>query len=168
MTKIINEKIDLNENNSSEEAIKTEVKTSFLGRREVIDKATGEVIELEYIEKKVSHDLKRGWRRVYMENFMELLTGLYAQARKIDVIEFILDNLNSENQLTMSQTEVIKRTGVSRPIVVDTYKYLIKNDFMKKRGTVFIVNPKYVCAFGSDRKNANILINFSSDEPSLF
>ncbi|WP_081495216.1 replication/maintenance protein RepL [Helicobacter cinaedi] len=32
---------------------------------------------------------------------MELIAG-----RKIDVVEFILDNLNSENQLTMSQAQV--------------------------------------------------------------
>ncbi|WP_268898886.1 replication/maintenance protein RepL [Helicobacter cinaedi] len=45
--------------------------------------------------------MKRGWRRVYLEHFMELIAG-----RKIDVVEFILDNLNSENQLTMSQAQV--------------------------------------------------------------
>lgn len=165
MTKTMTKTINQDEAIEVKEA---QVKTAFLGRRQYIDKLTGEVIELEYIEKKVSHSLNRGWRRVYLENFMELLTGLYAAGRKIDVIEFILDNLDSNNKLTISQTEVIEKSGVSKKTVIETYKYLIKNGFMRKKGTVYIVNPKYICAFGSDRKNANILINFSSDEPSLF
>ncbi|HEF7493804.1 TPA: replication/maintenance protein RepL, partial [Campylobacter jejuni] len=88
--------------------------------------------------------------------------------KKIDVVEYILENLNSENQLTLTQTQVIKATKVSRPIVVETYKHLIEMDFMKKKGTVYVVNPKYVCAFGSDKKNRTIAINYSYDEPSLF
>ncbi|RTJ71710.1 replication/maintenance protein RepL [Campylobacter jejuni] len=144
------------------------IKTNYIGRRTFVDRDTGEVIELEYVEKKVSHTLKKGWRRVYLEQFMEVLTSLYSSAKKIDVVEYILENLNSENQLTLTQTQVIKATKVSRPIVVETYKHLIEMDFMKKKGTVYVVNPKYVCAFGSDKKNRTIAINYSYDEPSLF
>lgn len=144
------------------------IKTTYVGHRTFVDRDTGEVIELEYVEKKVSHTLKKGWRRVYLEQFMEVLTSLYSSAKKIDVVEYILENLNSENQLTLTQTQVIKATKVSRPIVVETYKHLIEMDFMKKKGTVYVVNPKYVCAFGSDKKNRTIAINYSYDEPSLF
>ncbi len=144
------------------------IKTTYVGHRTFVDRDTGEVIELEYVEKKVSHTLKKGWRRVYLEQFMEVLTSLYSSAKKIDVVEYILENLNSENQLTLTQTQVIKATKVSRPIVVETYKHLIEMDFMKKKGTVYVVNPKYVCAFGSDKKNRTIAINYSYDEPTLF
>ncbi|ELL3464067.1 replication/maintenance protein RepL, partial [Campylobacter jejuni] len=117
---------------------------------------------------KVSHTLPKGWRRVYLENFMEILTGLYSSGKKLDIIEFILENLNSENQLTLTQEQVMKATKVSRQTIVDTYKYLLAMDFMKKKGSVFVVNPKYVCAFGSDKKNRTIAINYSYDEPTLF
>ncbi|EAK7751997.1 hypothetical protein E7L98_09495, partial [Campylobacter jejuni] len=88
--------------------------------------------------------------------------------KKIDIVEYILENLNSENQLTLTQEQVMKATKVSRQTIVDTYKHLIEMDFMKKKGSVFVVNPKYVCAFGSDKKNRTIAINYSYDEPSLF
>lgn len=143
------------------------VVTKYLGTKVLRDVKTGELVELEYVEKKVKHTLKRGWRRVYLEQFMELLTGLYASGRKIDVIEFILDNLNSENQLTLTQAQVIEKSGISRPTVVDTYKYLVSNDFMKKKGSVFVVNPQYVAAFGSDKKNATIAIRYSEAEKQL-
>lgn len=167
MTMPINEE-PINTRIKVQDPKETGIKTHYIGKRVVRDMETGEVIELEYVEKKVSHSLKRGWRRVYMENFMELLSSLYSAGRKIDVIEFILENLNSENQLTLTQTQVIEKTGVSRPVVVETYKHLIEHDFMRKQGAVYVVNPKYVCAFGSDKKNATIAVNYSyDDEPTL-
>lgn len=141
----------------------TGITTKFLGTREVIDAHTGERLELEYIEKQVSHSLKGGWRRVYMENFMQIIGGLYAQARKIQIVEFILDNLNSENQLTMTQTQVIQKTGASPRIVVDTYKYLVNSGFMRKVGAVYVVSPDFVCAIGSDKKNARILLEIKEE-----
>ena len=151
-----------------QESKETGIKTHYLGKRTMRDMETGEVIELEYVEKKVSHSLKRGWRRVYLENFMELLTGLYAASRKIDVVEFILENLNSENQLTMSQAQVIRASGISKPVVIETFQYLMANDFMRKKGSVYVINTKFVCAFGSDKKNATIAVNYSYDnEPKL-
>lgn len=48
------------------------VVTKYLGTKVLRDVETGELVELEYVEKKVKHTLKRGWRRVYLEQFMEL------------------------------------------------------------------------------------------------
>lgn len=153
------------------ETKETGIKTTYVGTKTFRDTQTGELIELEYIEKKVSHSLKKGWRRVYLENFMELLAGLYSAGRKIDVIEFILNNLDSENKLCYTQEQVAKKSKVSKQIVVDTYKYLVKHDFMKKQGSVYVVNPKFVCAIGSDKKNRMIGVRYSYDDeeqPTLF
>lgn len=149
---------------NQKETKETGVTTKYLGKRLVKDIETGEIIELEYAEKQVKHSLKRGWRRVYLEQFMEILTGLYAAGKKMDVVEFILDNLNSENQLTLTQSQVIQKSGISRPTVVDTYKYLIDKNFMRKIGAVFVVNPQFVAAFGSDKKNATIAIKYCDDK----
>lgn len=150
------------------EAKKSGVITKYYGKRTFKDIETGELIELEYFDKAVKHTLQGGWRRVYLENFMELLTGLYSSQKKIELIEFILNNLNSDNQLILTQQQVIAKTGISTQTVVDTYKYLVEKDFMKKTGGVFTINPKFVCAFGSDKKNARILINYHDDDPALF
>lgn len=151
------------------ETKETGIKTKFIGTKRFRDLDTGEIVELEYAEKKVSHSLKRGWRRVYLENFMEILTGIYSQGKKIDVVEFLLENLNSENQFTQTQEYVVKKLNISKQTVNDAFKYLVEQDFMKKIGSVYVINPKYVCAFGSDKKNATIAIKYSYDEErSLF
>lgn len=147
----------------------TGIRTKFFGKRTVVDVDTGERFDIEYAEKKVSHSLKRGWRRVYLENFMEILTGIYSQGKKIDVVEFLLENLNSENQFTQTQDYVVKKLNISKQTVNDAFKYLVEQNFMKKIGSVYVVNPDYVCAFGSDKKNATIAVKYSYDEEkSLF
>ena len=137
--------------------------TEFVGMRKLQDIDTGEVIELQYLNKKVKHSLKGGWRRVYLEQFMELLTDLVS-GRKIEIVNFIIDNLNSDNQFVMTQIEVIKRLGVSSVTITATYKYLTEMNFWKKTGLCFTVNPKFICAFGSDNKNAKILINYEAEK----
>lgn len=142
--------------------------TTFNGTRKFKDLETGEIVEMEMFNRQVRHGLPRGWRRVYMENFMEILTGIYSAGRKIDIIEFILDNLDSNNKFTMSQAQVIAKTGVAIQTITDTYKYLIEKDFWRKDGTCYLVNTKMVCAFGSDRKNAIIATKYSDlEEPTL-
>lgn len=142
------------------------VTTKFFGRRLVKDLESGEVIELEYAEKSVKRGLKRGWQRVYLEDFMEILTSF--ANKKVEVVEFILNNLNSENQLTLTYRDITERSDVSYKTVADTFKELQKMDFIKKVGTIWLVNPKFVCAFGSDQKNANILIKYQEEEQNLF
>ena len=141
--------------------------TTFCGKREFIDRKTGEIVEMEMMEKKVKHGLKRGWRRVYLENFMEILTGLYSAGRKIDVIDFILENLDSNNKFTLTQCQVVEQTKISKPIVIQTYRYLTDCDFWRKDGTCYIVNTNFVCAFGSDKKNAIIATRYSELDPTL-
>ena len=91
------------------------------------------------------------------------------KVKKIDVVEFLLENLNSENQFTQTQDYVVKKLNISKQTVNDAFKYLVEQNFMKKIGSVYVVNPNYVCAFGSDKKNATIAVRYSYDEEkSLF
>lgn len=144
------------------------VVTKYRGIRKFKDLETGEIVEMEYAEKKVKHSLKRGWRRVYLEQFMEVLTGLYNQGKKIKVVEFLLENLNDLNQFTQTQNFICEKLNFSPATVNKAFKYLIEINFMRKIGTVYTINPKFVCAFGSDKKNATIAIKYEEDDPTLF
>lgn len=141
--------------------------TKYYGKKTFKDIETGELIELEYFDKAIKHTLPGGWKRVYMETFMEILTDL-TNSKKLSVVEYILANLDSENKFTKTQAQISEAIKVSRPIVIQTYKYLISINFMKKTGLCYTINPKFVCAWGSDKKNARILINYHDAEPTLF
>lgn len=141
--------------------------TKFYGTKKLVDPETGVVYEVEMFEKQVKHKLPGGWRRVYWDNMKEVFTGLYNNGKKMEVVDFIIANLNSENQLTMTQNQVIEKSKISRKTVVDTYKHLININFMKKKGSVFIINPKFIAAYGSDKKNGAILTKYCDYEPSF-
>lgn len=128
-----------------------------------------EPVEVELIQKKVSHTLKGGWRRVYMENFMELITGIYGNMKQLEVVDFILSNLNSDNQFVYTQSQISESTKISFPTINKIFQYLIESNFMRKKGAIYIINPKFVCAFGSDKKNKRIMIEYDeTKEPTLF
>lgn len=141
--------------------------TKFYGRKKLIDPETGEVYEVEFVEKQVKHTLPGGWRRVYTDELNRVFIGLYNKARRIEVVEFIISNLNSENQLTLTQKQVIEKTKIAKQTVVETYKHLVAVNFMKKQGAVFVVNPKIIAAYGSDKKNGAILTKYCDYEPSF-
>ena len=141
--------------------------TKFHGTKKLIDPETGVVYEVEFVEKQVKHKFPGGWRRVFTDEYNQVIIGLYNKARRIEVVEFIMANLNSENQLTLTQKQVIEQTKIAKQTVVETYKHLVKVNFMKKVGAVFIENPKIIAAFGSDKKNGAILTKYCDYEPSF-
>lgn len=144
------------------------IKTSLQGQITLVDKNTGEILPVVAIEKSVPSSLKGGWRRVYLEQFMVILSRLYSSARKIDVVEYILDNLDYENKFTMTQEQVANELKVSRQTIVETFKVLRGEGFMIKTGLCYTISPEYVCAMGSDAKNANILLKIRKAEEELF
>ena len=140
--------------------------SEFKGVRRLQDMATGEIIEIDYIEKKLSPTLKGGWRRVYLADFLQILDEI--GNAKIKVLEFILDNIDSNNKLTLEMTEVSKKTEISYKTVRTTFKALEEKKLLKKLGTAWIVMPDVVSAFGGDKKNARLLIEYSEDDRGLF
>lgn len=143
------------------------VQANWKGTQTYRNIATGEILEMELVEKEVSRLLKGGWRRVYIGDFMELLGELYAHGQKIRVIDYILSNLDSENKFTQTQQMVSKNANIAFPTVNQTFKFLLKKDFFKKVGTAYVVNTNFVCAFGSDKKNAMLAIRYKYKEPTL-
>lgn len=82
------------------------------------------------------------------------LAKLYGiSGKKIKVVEFIFNNLNMENQLTLSQKQIIEKTKISLKTVNDTFKHLSRVGLIQKDGLIYTVNINI--------KNKNILINFT-------
>lgn len=142
------------------------VTTEYKGKRQVKDLQTGEVFEIDYIKKTTDRQLKGGWRRVYLADFLEIL--LEVGNSKIKVLEFILNNLDSNNKLTMSIRKVSERVGISYKTTYDTFKILAEKGLIRKLDTVWVVMPSFVSTFGSDAKNARLLTEYSEADPTLF
>lgn len=142
------------------------VTTEYKGKKRVKDLDTGEIFEIDYIKKTTDRHLKGGWRRVYLGDFLEVL--LEIGNTKIKVLEYILNNLDSNNKLTMSIRQVAIRVGISYQTTFETFKKLEEKGLIRKIDTAWVVMPSFVSTFGSDAKNARLLTEYSEAEPTLF
>ena len=87
------------------------VTTEYKGKRRVKDLDSGEIFEIDYIKKTTDRRLKGGWKRVYLGDFLEVL--LEIGNTKIKVFEFVLNNVDTNNKLTMSILQVSEKVGIS-------------------------------------------------------
>lgn len=124
----------------------------------IIDQKTGEAESALAIEKQKNY-LANQWRRVVLESLFDILNrGISNQ--KMKVIHWIMENLNSDNQLIYTQAQISEYTSVSKPTINELFKFLLENDFMKKQGAGFIINPAIIGVVGDEQKNLNVLIRY--------
>ena len=143
------------------------VTTEYKGKRRVKDLDTGEIFEIDYIKKTTDRRLKGGWKRVYLGDFLEVL--LEIGNTKIKVFEFVLNNVDTNNKLTMSILQVSEEVGISYKTTHETFKKLAEKGLIRKYGTAWVVMPSFVSTFGSDAKNARLLTEYSeAEEATLF
>lgn len=143
------------------------VTTEYKGKRRVKDLDSGEIFEIDYIKKTTDRRLKGGWKRVYLGDFLEVL--LEIGNTKIKVFEFVLNNVDTNNKLTMSILQVSEKVGISYKTTHETFKKLAEKGLIRKYGTAWVVMPSFVSTFGSDAKNARLLTEYSeAEESTLF
>lgn len=140
--------------------------TKYLGQQQLINPKTGEALDCDVLIRE-HKDMKRGWNRVYLGAFMDLLIDI-SSSKAVKIVEFLLDNLNSDHQFVYSIQQTADKVGISYKTAQVTFSELKKANFLRQEGRVYIVNPEFVGTFGTDKKNKSILIRFSKAEPNLF
>ena len=140
--------------------------SEYVGKRRFKDLETGEIIEMDYIRKKVERGLKGGWRRVYMGDFLAILDEI--GNAKIKVLEYVLNTVDSNNKIGKTMRQIAKEAGVSLFTVQSTFSALYENGLLKKIDNFYVVMPDIVSSFGSDAKNARLITEYSDYDASLF
>ena len=112
-----------------------EISSENLGELDLMS-ASGEVFRVVRVRKKSK--FKGGWRRVFIRDYMDILTGLYQHAAKLDVVAWIIDNLDSQNRLIYNQTQVAEKSGIGRVTVNHTFRFLLQKKMLVKFGNVYV------------------------------
>ena len=136
----------------------------YLGRKTVIDE-NGNEIELDMISK--SYDLmdKKGWRRVVIGDLLSVLDQI--GNKKIKVLEFLIDNMNSNNEINFTQREIQQKTGISLQTINETIKALTEANIIKKHKRIYVLNPQITSAYGSKEKNTMLCINYEFHDGAI-
>ncbi len=151
-------------------------KIYYKGEETWVNAETGEIRQLDVIKQEIKHSQKyfKGWRRVYIFQLFDILLDLCGNSAKLRVIDFILSNLDGNNKLCLTQRQTCKeiqaqerkegrkKNLTSWVTVNQTFKALVEANALTKKGSIYILNPKIANAFGSDRKNRSILIEFGN------
>jgi len=134
-------------------------KVKVIGTETYINQQTGELIEMEVIEKE---------ERDY--NFHKLWLGHIVQAldiignKKIKVVNHILSKTDSQNLFIGTQREIAKDLDVSITTVNETLKALQESDFLiQVQQGVYRVNPNVIYK-GSRGGRMNVLIKYTDEK----
>lgn len=125
-------------------------------QREFVDTETGEVFKASLIIKNDDNFFK-----VYLHD----LAGIYGltQNRQVDVINYILTNMNDKtNLLSASYEEIATAIKVSKTTVKEVFRKLIKAKAITRvRNAVYMVNPGIISK-GKTSKQYRLMIIYNS------
>ena len=132
-------------------------------KRELVDRATGELILVDQITKR-TYGTKNFWK-CYLRDFITVL-GII-DSKQLDVFIYIVENTQQANNTFIgTYSKIAKDVGVCRQTIATIMKKLQENSFIKKvQNGVWLVNPNILMK-GNDTKRQILLSYYESDEPA--
>lgn len=124
--------------------MQTTKKQKFVGYKELVDPKTGEKYPMQM---NVIEDRDFNFHKVWMQHLINSLDDISNQ--KLKLAFWIIDNLDKENQLVMTQRKMAEKSGISYQTVSRTIKLLCtptnkdtKPFLQKINGGAYRVNPE--------------------------
>lgn len=136
-------------------------KVKYAGTKTFFDE-NGLAVDMDIIQKQYDSVDKKGWRRVVLADMLEVLEQI--GNKKIKVLEFMIDSMNSKNEIDLTQREIEEATGISLQTINSTIQALVECNLIKKFKRKYVLNTKIVSAFGSSERNAMLCIQYGFTE----
>lgn len=137
----------------------TRKKTKIIGKETYIKQDTGEITEMNVVE---IEERDANFHKLWLGHILQTLDIIGNQ--KIKVVNYILENINSENVFIGTQREIAENIEASTKTVNVTIKALIESDFMAfVQDGVYRINPNVIFKGGKDRR-MNILYKYYNDK----
>lgn len=141
--------------------LSTSKKQKFVGCKEFLDPSTNEVVPMQVIQ---VEDRDFNFHKVWLKNLIMSLDGISNQRLKLAF--WILDHLDSENKLVMTQRAMAQKSGMSLDTVMKTMKALQSGSpaFLQKiNNGAYRVNPNVIWK-GSFDKRMGICFNYGRED----
>ena len=130
-------------------------------RKELIDKETGEIIEVDQITKKV-YGQKNFWK-LYLSDFLPVL-GI-VENKQVDILIYILENTQPSNNMFIGTYKTIREnTKASETTIAKVMKKLQEQKFLKKiQNGLWQVSPNIMMK-GNENKKQLLLSYFCNNK----
>lgn len=122
--------------------MKTKRKQKVVGAQEYINSATGEIVPMQIVE---VEERDFNFHKLWLEHF--ILATEEIRNVKLDLLFWILENINKENQLIMTQRVIAKQSGASLSTVRRTIKALMESHppfLVKINSGAYKINPDII------------------------
>lgn len=139
----------------------TSKKQKLVGTQTYIDSSTGEAIPMIITS---IEDRDFNFHKVWLEHLIMSLDEI--TNRKMELAFWIIDNLNRDNMLTMTQRQIIEKTGLSMKTVSTTMRLLQDGEvpFLKKlHSGLYQVNPDVIYK-GSHTSRMGIVFDYTKSD----
>lgn len=135
----------------------THKKTLVKGTQKFIDQSTGEIVDMEVIQ---MEEQDFNFMKIFLMNLLNQIDEV--GNKKTSVMFYIIDNLDKDNMFHMTQTEVVKATGIGRTTVNEAFKILENCNFLKKiRDGKYQINPNSVYK-GGYKSRMRVLLDYQN------
>ena len=137
----------------------THKKVKVIGTETYIKQDTGELAEMQVVK---IEERDANFHKLWLGHILQSIDLIGNQKTKLAF--WILDNLNSENQLIMTQRKIAEKSGISYQTVSLTLKALTESNFLIKINSgAYRVNPDVLFKGGkSDR--LNVLLQYRDEK----
>lgn len=140
--------------------ISTRKKMKIIGKETYINQETGEINEMQVID---IEERDANFHKIWLKHILTSIDLIGNQ--KIKLAFWILDNMDSENQLIMSQREMARKNEISTKTVTQTLKILMEANFLQKinNSGAYRVNPNVLWKGGKSAR-INVLFKYHQNE----
>lgn len=135
----------------------TRKKVKVIGTENYIKQDTGEIKQMQVID---IEERDFNFHKVWLEHILNSIDLIGNQKTRLAF--WIVNHLNRENQLIMTQRRIAELTNMSAQTVNSTLKALIQSEFLVKINSgAYQVNPDVIFK-GGKTDRANILLSYRS------
>lgn len=135
----------------------TRKKVKVVGRETYIRQSDGTLQEMQVVS---IEERDANFHKIWLEHIIHSMDIIGNQ--KIRLAFWLLDQMNSDNQITMTLRQMAEQSGISLDTVSRTVRALIDSDFLIRYNTgVYQVNPEVIFKGGKTNR-MNVLLEYNN------
>lgn len=139
--------------------VTTRKKVKVVGTESYINRATGEIKDMQVID---IEERDFNFHKLWLQNILNSIDLIGNKKTKLAF--WIIQHLNKENQLIMTQRKIADATKMSLDTVRLTMKTLMDSNFLLRINSgAYVVNPDVVFK-GGKTDRLNVLIQYHQEE----
>ena len=137
----------------------TRKKVKSIGKETYIKQDTGEITDMQVIN---IEERDFNFHKIWLEHILTSIDIIGNQKTRLAF--WIMNNLDKENRLIMTQRMIAEKTKMSTKTVTETLKALISSNFLQKvQSGVYRVNPNIVFKGGKNQR-IDVLLQYRAIE----